>query len=133
MAKRIGLSYTASGGTVYNFILDNFGGSDLPRSYTSTASYSQSANGTTVLEGPATRQKYQWAISSVMDSSRAPALDEMFRAWDTDRAAGLPVACGITDNTFGAEVSAAVVFVTPPSYDYMGPGYTLASFGLQEV
>lgn len=131
---QIGISYTPSGGSpVYNFVLDNFGGNEMPRSYLSSADFSQSANGASIISGPAFRQKYQWVVSTVMPTSDAGNFDAMFRAWDQDRANGLPVACGITDTTFGGQVDADVVFVTPPSYTYFGPGFSLVSFGLMEA
>lgn len=130
----IGISYSPQGGgTPYNFVLDNFGGNEMPRSYESSASFSDSANGATLLTGPAYRQKYQWVISSIMRSPDALQLDEMFRAWDLDRGDGLPVGCGLIDNTFGPSVNATVVFITPPTYTYMGPRLTLVSFGLKEA
>lgn len=131
---QIGISYTPSGGSpAYNFVLDNFGEQNMPRTYLSSTDFSQSANGASVISGPAFAQKYQWAISTVMPTTDAGDFDAMFRAWDQDRAAGLPVACGVTDTTFGAEVNASVVFATPPSYTYFGPGFSLVSFGLMEV
>lgn len=132
--SRIGLSYTSpNGGGAYNFILDNFGGFELPRSYEASASFSDSANGATLSSGPAYKQKHQWVISTIMPKGDAVDFDSMFGAWDADRGLGLPVACGLVDTTFGPEVQATVVFVTPPSYTHMGPGFTLVSFGLKEV
>ena len=130
----IGISYSPQGGgTPYNLVLDNFGGQELPRSYESSASFGNSANGAVIMSGPAYRQKFQWVISSLVPDTDALLFDEMFRAWDSDRGNGLPVACGLIDNTFGPSVSANVVFITPPSYTYMGPRLTLVSFGLKEA
>ena len=131
---QIGVSFTPSGGSpVYSFVFDNFGDNALPRNYQSEASFSQSANGTAILGGPAYRQKYLWAISSLIPTSKAVQVDTMFQAWDADRSTGLPVACGITDETFGATITTSVVFSTPPTYVRMGPQLTLVSFGLTEV
>ena len=129
----LGLSYSAQGGGVYNFVLDNFGGNEMPRSYESSASFSSSANGASILTGPAYRQKYQWVISTIMPTASAHEFDEMFVDWDTDRSAGYPVALGVNDQTFGATVTGNAVFVTPPSYTRMGPQLTLVSFGLLEA
>jgi hypothetical protein len=132
--SQIGVSFTPSGGSpVYSFVFDNFGDNAMPRSYQSEASFSQSANGTTILDGPAYRQKYLWVISSLVPTAQAVQIDEMFQAWDTDRSSGLPVACGIIDETFGATVSSSAVFSTPPTYVRMGPKFTMVSFGLTEV
>ena len=62
----IGISYTASGGTAYNFQIDNFGDNAMPRSYVGSASFDLSANGASILGGPAFKQKYQWVISTIM-------------------------------------------------------------------
>lgn len=129
----IGISYTADGGTAYNFQIDNFGDNAMPRSYVGSASFDISANGASILGGPAYRQKYQWVISTLMQRADAENFDAMFQAWDTDRADGLTAACGITDQTWGPDVDTNAVFATPPSYTYISPQLTLVSFGLQEV
>ena len=125
----IGISYDGA----YNFQLDNFGDNAYPRSYIGSATFDLSANGANILGGPAFKQKYQWVISSVMETTIALDFDEMFRAWDNDRGLGLTAAVGIIDQTWGAEVETSAVFVTPPVYTRMGPNLTLVSFGLQEV
>lgn len=129
----IGISYTDSGSNVYNFQIDNFGDNAMPRSYMNSASFDMSANGASILGGPAYSQKYQWVISTLMDTTDAESFDAMFQAWDTDRAAGLTAACGIVDETWGPDVTTNAVFVTAPAYTYMGPKLTMVSFGLQEV
>lgn len=132
--SQIGVSYTPSGGSpVYSFVFNEFGDNALPRTYQSTASFSQSANGTSILAGPAYRQKYLWVISSIIDTSVAAQFDVMFESWDSDRSQGLPAACGITDETFGAVVNASAIFSTPPSFVRMGPRLTMVSFALTEV
>lgn len=131
--SQIGISFTPSGGSELSFVFNNFGGNELPRLYLSTASFAVSANGTSILGGPAYRQKYQWIMSSVVEKAEAEQIDQLFQAWDTDRAQGLPAACGIVDQTFGPEVSTNAIFVTPPSYVRYGPRLMLVSFGLEEV
>ena len=131
--SQIGLSFTSSGGTEHSFVFKNFGDTEMPRTYKSTAAFSFSANGTSILGGPAFRQKYQWVMSSIVTKAEAEQIDLLFQSWDTDRAQGLPAACGITDQTFGPEISASAVFVTPPSYNRLSPRLTLVSFGLEEV
>lgn len=132
--SQIGVSYTPSGGTpVYSFTFENFTDNALPRTYQSNASFSQSANGTSIISGPAYRQKYIWAISALVPTSEATSFDAMFQAWDTDRSNGLAAACGVADETFGSTVSSSAVFSTPPSYIRMGPGFTMIAFGLVEV
>ena len=105
----------------------------MPRSYVGEISYEMSASGANLLGGSAYAQKYQWVVSTIMDTTDALSFDAMFRAWDADRASGLTAACGVVDETWGADVTASVVFVTAPSYTRMGPKLTMVSFGLQEV
>lgn len=130
----IGVSFTPQAGSpVYSFVFRNFGGNEMPRSYSDTATFSESSNGTSILGGPAYTQKRIWAISSMVPTDEAVNFDAMYRAWDSDRAAGHPVACGITDDTFGPTISTNVVFSTAPTFTRSGPMYTVVSFGLTEV
>lgn len=132
--SQIGVSYTPSGGSpVYSFVFDNFGDNDLPRSYQGNASFTQSANGASIIAGPAFRQKYIWVIASLITKEEAVSFDEMFQAWDADRSAGLPSAVGVIDETFGPSVSASAVITTPPTYNRMGPRLMLVAFSLTEV
>ena len=130
----IGISYTPSAGSpVYSFQIDNFGDNAMPRSYVGSFAFSQSLNGANILGGPAFRQKYQWVISTIMNTSDAQSFDAMFQSWDVDRASGLTAACGIIDETWGAVVDTSAVFITAPTYTRLSPILTLVSFGLQEV
>lgn len=130
----IGVSFTPQAGSpVYSFVFRNFGGNEMPRTYADSVGFSESANGTTILGGPAYTQKRIWAISSMIPTTEAESFDAMYRAWDADRAAGYPVACGITDDTFGATVNTSAVFSTAPTYMRAGPQYTVVSFGLTEA
>ena len=132
--SQIGVSYTPSSGSpVYNFIIDNFDSNDLPRSYQGDAGFSKSANGTSIISGPAYRQKHSWVFSTMMTTAKAAEFDEMFQAWEDDRAAGLNVAIGIVDETWGASVSKSAVFSSAPTYTYLNGKDTLVSFGLTEV
>ena len=133
-AKLLGISYTPSGGSpVYNFLFDNFGDNAMPRTYVGSISYDMSANGASILGGSAYAQKYQWVVSTIMDTTDALSFDAMFQAWDADRASGLAAACGIADETWGPQINTNAVFVTAPSYTRMGPQLTMVSFGLQEI
>lgn len=129
----IGVSFTPSGGAASQVIFDNFGGTDIPRIYSDLSSFSTSANGTSIISGPAYHQKYIWPISSVLTNADAIKFDGIFTSWDTDRANGLPAAVGVVDQTFGATVTTSAIFSTPPTYTRMGPAHTMVSFGLTEV
>lgn len=117
----------------YNFQIDNFGDNAIPRSYVPQTNLEYSANGTNIVDGPAFLQKYQWVIATVMEKDTALDFDAMFKAYDTQRAAGEAVAVGIIDDTWGPQVDTSAVFITPPTYTKLGPKLALVSFGLQEV
>ena len=130
----VAVSFTPSAGTpVYSFQFRNFGDNNIPRTYLDTAALNPSANGASVLSGPAYAQKRLWVVSSIVNTSEAESFDAMYRAWDADRAQGKPVACGLVDDTFGATVTTSAVFSTAPTYTRMGPNYTMVSFGMTEV
>lgn len=130
----IGLSYTPdSGSPVYNILFKEFTSRDLPRSYLNNAAFSNSANGTVVLAGPAFRQKYAWAIDCHLTKADAIELRDLFEAWDADRANGLPVACGLTDETFGATINTSVLITTPPTFSYYSQSLVITNIGLTEV
>lgn len=118
---------------MYNIVIDNFGGTEMPRTYQGNSNFSRSATGGSIITGPAYRQKYMWAISSIVETAKAAEIDQMFRDWDTDRSSGLPVACGVSDTTFGTQVDTNAVFSTPPSFVRLSPALTMVSFGLMEV
>jgi len=131
---QIGISFTPSIGTpVYNFVFDNFGSTDMPRTYQESATFSRSASGASLIDGSPYKQKYTWAISTIVPKATAISFDAMFRAWDEDRSAGLAAACGVTDTTFGPTVNAFVVFSAMPTYVHLSPTHTLVSFGIIEV
>ena len=129
----IGIAYSGTIGA-FNIVITNFGGNQLPRSYQESAAFSTSANGASILAGPAFKQKYQWAISTMMLNSDAEILQNMFEAWDSDRSEGLAAAVGIVDETGpGPDVSTNAVFTTAPTFTRMGPLQMMVSFGLLEV
>ena len=134
MEMRIGLSYTSQvDSTVHTVLFSQFTGEDLPRSYSGAAAFSTSANGTAILNGPANRQKYIWAVSAFVTPAEALALDEMYRSWDLDRSSGVGASCGVTDELFGASITTSAVFSTPPTYTRLSPSTWIVDFGLTEV
>ena len=131
--SQIAIAYSSGLGS-YNFVVDNFGGTDMPRTYQESAAYSQSSNGASILAGPAFRQKYQWVISTLTTPDSASLLMQMFEAWDEDRSNGLAAAVGLTDTTGpGSNISANAIFATAPSFTRVSPSITQVSFGLMEV
>lgn len=132
--SQIGVSYTPNGGSpVYSFLFSEFVNEGLPRQYTNNASFNFSANGASIITGPSYSQKHIWAISSILPNSEAASFDAMFRAWDSDRAAGRPAAVGIIDETFGATVNSSAVFSTAPTYSKFSHTHMVVSFGLTEA
>ena len=128
----IAIAYTSSGGTVYNVTFSDFLGEDLPRSYGAAGSFSNSANGTSILAGPAFAQKYIWGFSVLMTKAEAEAVNNLFLAWDADRAQGRAVAVGLIDETFGGSLTTSATITTPPSYAKAGNFYEV-SIGLTQV
>ena len=132
--SQIGVSFTPDAGSpVYSFTFSEFSGAELPRTYQANTTFSQSANGASIITGAPHRQKYIWAISGPLTTAQAASFDAMFQAWDTDRAAGLAAAVGVVDETFGTTVNTSAIISTPPTYRRMGPAYTMVTFGLTEV
>ena len=130
----IGLSYTPdSGSPVYNILFKEFTSRDMPRSYLNNAAFSNSSNGTVILDGPAFRQKYAWAIDCHLTKVEAIELRDLFEAWDTDRSNGLPVACGLSDQTFGPQIDTSVIITTPPTFSYYSENLVIINIGLTEV
>lgn len=131
----ISISYTSqkTPGNVYDFTVDNFGDNAMPRSYVGEGNFTFSANGTSIISGPAYGRKYQWVISTIMTKADAIVFDRMFRDWDIDRSAGYSAACGVIDQTWADIVSTNVIFLTAPAYTRTSPADVSVSFGLQEV
>lgn len=129
----IAISFTSSAPTVYNFVFDKFMEDNLPRTYEGSANFEFSIGGAAILTGPPRSQKYIWAISTPVDLATASDFDEMFQAWDADRADGLAVALGIVDSTFGTSITTNALFSTAPSYQKFGPAQMIVSFGLTQV
>ena len=129
------VSYTSqhSPFTAHSVELKFFSGGEISRTYSGNSTFSLSANGSNVISGPAYRQKYIWGVSAVVTKAEALAFDAMFQDWDTDRAQGLPVVCGVVDGTFGATVNASAIYSTPPSFTKLGPNTYALDFGLSEI
>ena len=130
----IAIAYTGGNpSNSYNIVFDEFLSDDIPRTYDASASFGRTASGATSLDSRAGRQKFIWGISILVPSATAQSLDNLFQAWDYDRAQGLAAACGLVDQTFGSSVSTNGVFSSPPSYRYTSCTHYEVSFGLTEV
>ena len=131
--SRIGISYTPSGGGSYNFLFDNFVDRILPRAYAGQYNYELSVTGAQVMSGAAFEDKYVWTIACYVTETEALQFDQMYQAWDADRATGQTAAVGVADETFGPTVNGSAIFLTPPRIDRLSPKTYLLSFGLQGV
>ena len=129
------ISYTAQHGanTAYSIEIEEFSGEGLPRSFVGGFNFENSVNGTSILAGPAYQEKRIWAISTPLQSAGTETIYNMFKAWDTDRANGLPAACGVVDTTFVETVSTNAIFSTPPSFTKLGGYGFQIDFGMTEV
>ena len=135
-AKTISISYdpqVQSGVSPITVVIDNFADNALPRSRVGNIDFSQSANGTSILSGPAVAQKFQWVISAILTKTKAESLDNLFGYWDEDRADGRAAACGIVDTTWKSSLTTSAVFITPPVFTYLNDNLITVSFGLQQV
>lgn len=129
----IGIAYTSQAGTTYNVVFQEFTGSAFARSYDESVTYERSTTGTNTLTGPASRQKNIWAVSAHLSHEKSKELDDLFKAWDLDRASGKAVGCGLTDRTLFDEYSTSVIISTPPSFVYLSPKRLLAAVGFTEL
>ena len=118
-----------------NFALDisEFLGEGLPRSFVGTATFSTSANGSSVLGGASSRDKNIWAVSAPLMQADVEILYNMYKAWDKDRSAGQPAGCLVRDDTFIETIEVPAVFSTPPSFTQMGGYGYQVDFGLTEI
>lgn len=128
----IGIAYSGTGGT-HNVVFREFLTQSIPRQYESTTSFTRSASGASILAGNSGVQKRIWVVSAHVTQAEAQELDDMFAAWDTDRANGQTVGCGLTDTCWGPTINATVIFSTPPSYIYINPKLAQVDFAVTEV
>lgn len=124
----IGVAYST-----YNVVFDLFSGGEVARTFDATATFTRGVSGQQLISGNTSRQKYIWAVSGVLTDTEAIKIEEMFKAWDADRASGLAAAIGVTDETFGPSLTTSAVFSTPPSFIRTGPHHFTVAFGLAEV
>jgi hypothetical protein len=130
----IGVAYASqSGGGTYNVVVNLFTGGEVARTYEASAQFQRGVSGTQLITGRPGRQKFIWAVSGLLSEADAKELDDMFKAWDEDRGAGLAAAVGITDETLFDPLTTSAVFSTPPSYIQTGPHHFTVAFGLSEV
>jgi|TARA_B100000035_G_scaffold124371_2_gene105895 hypothetical protein len=129
----IDLAYTDSLSNNYSASFSLFSGAELARTYDATNNFQRSASGAQIITGRPGRQKYIWAVACILSEADALNLDNIFQAWDVDRADGLPAVVTITDSTGFRTETGNAIFSTPPSFTRFGPANYQVSFGLTEV
>lgn len=134
MSYAFALAFTSSNSNAYNVTLKRFTDNALMRIYdTSTASFERSISGTQLLLGRAGRQKFIWNISAYVSKEQALKIDDMFQAWDADRASGIAAAVGVLDQTGLRSESGSAIFSQPPQFQQVNPYEYIATFVLTEV
>ena len=103
------------------------------RTYQPTVSFKRTVGGTNVLAGPAEVSKYIWGVSGRTDKTIGLQVDELYRAWSTDRANGFAAAVAVLDETWGNIGTRSAVFTTAPTFSYINDQNVIAAFGLTEV
>ena len=131
--SQIGIAYTDQASNSYQVLFSLFSGTEVARTYDASVSFERGVSGTQLVQGRPGRQKYIWAVSALLPNAQAKELDDMFKAWDADRATGLSVALGVTDETLFDTVTTSAIVSTPPSYAQSGPHHLTVAFGLTEV
>lgn len=131
----LAIAYTqqTGGSASWNIVFEDFTSPELPRQYENSAGFGRSSTGALIQSGPRYTQKYVWIVDCILDKENAQDLNQLYRAWDEDRATGKSVAVGITDATFGDSLSSQATFTSAPSFTYASPRKTIVSFGLTQV
>lgn len=134
MADDITISYTgqqAQGVTAVT--IKNFLGTTRPRGYQDNNSIDFAITGSTFITGPSYRNKYLWAVNTLLSSADADTLETLFENWDSDRGAGYTAAVNVVDATTTTTKNSSAVFSTAPVFERSGPNNWSVAFGLTEV
>lgn len=127
------VAYTAQSGTVYDITFREFSAQEVMRTYQASVTFQRTVSGSQVLSGPPTVSKYVWGVSGLCDKTIGLQLDDLYRAWNLDRANGISAAVAVLDLTWGTIGQRSAVFSTPPSFTYYNNVAIFANFGLTEV
>lgn len=125
----IAISYST-----YSVTFDKFLDENVPRTYLEEGTLDYSLSGTTILGGPSRVSKRIWAISGILSTEDAQALDAMYLAWLTAKSTGAAALVSLTDDIFTpTSISANALFSTAPTYTSFAPTLWIASLGLTEA
>lgn len=135
----IHLSYNDGDGKLHEVRFDVFqSGVDRPRAYVENSVLTFSVSGAALQSGYTRAHRYIWAVDALATTDQAYDLEDMFKAWDLDRAKGEAAVIAITDEIMVRDVSDPIVtncvFTTSPKLGVgSGTGLLNLSFGLTEV
>lgn len=131
----IGVTFTSVDGDFFEVVLTNF--SQPPRQYVGSSDLTFSLAGSAIQSGSSRPNRMTWAIASFGTREDAFTVDEMYRAWDVQRAAGRPSVVGVADQTFvrdpATPITAIAAFTAPPTFEQRSGNLWLISFGLTEI
>ena len=134
----ITISY-AKDGTSYSLKFTEFGDT-APRSYAESTSVNFSATGAISLSGQTRAARRLWTITSYVSPDVVYQLEDLYQAYEEERASGAAAAVAISDETRrpegAAPITATAVFSTAPTFDLIsngGGGRWMITFGLTEV
>ena len=130
----IAITFTTDG-EVFEVRFSEFG--SPPRSYVDSADLTFSTSGAAIQSGSSRPNRKQWSIATWGTRDDAFDLDEMYRRWDKDRAAGKAAVLGVTDTTFVKDmanpITAVAVFTATPQFEQRAGNLFLISFGITEI
>lgn len=130
----ISISFT-NGEEIWECTFDAF--TTEPRQYVDNLDFSFSTSGATIQQGNSRITRRTWAIASFVDKETGFVLEDLYRAWDTYRAAGFASTVAITDGTRlknpSVPIQTSVVFTATPTYEARPGLLQLVSFGMTEV
>lgn len=128
-----------SGQTTYSIKFTEFG-DQMPRSYIEAAGVNFSATGAISLTGQTRAARRLWTISSYVRPEIVYQLEDLYQAYEVERASGAAAAVAVSDETRrpegAAPITATTVFSTAPTFDLIsngGDGIYLVTFGLTEI
>jgi len=120
----------------YTQTLDRFSGGGAQRTYVDTATLDFSATGTAIQSGSTRSARRIWAVSLLLNKDDAFDLQDLYEAWDTERASGGTAVVSLTDQITGRNsFTANTVFTEAVNIELVGNGAPLyrVSFSLTEV
>lgn len=108
-----------------------------PRQFVDNLDFGFSTSGATIQQGNSRITRRTWAVASFIDKETGFLLEDLYRAWDTYRAAGFASTVAIEDSTRLADPSVpiltSVVFTATPTFEARPGRLQLVSFGMTEV